>query len=121
MINPLLAARRAKDKEKLKNSILSSAKQIVEKEGIECITIRRIASEIQYSLPVIYTLFRDKDDILECLAKDYLDYFYSRLKDNKLTITFLKNFITVEKNKWDVIDYFPVNLINLLDEIEKNQ
>jgi AcrR family transcriptional regulator len=67
-ISPSLKARREKEKEALKKKILFIAKKIAVKEGWESVTIRRIASEISYSLPVIYSHFKDKAEIINLIS-----------------------------------------------------
>jgi AcrR family transcriptional regulator len=69
-ISPLLKARRQKEKDALKKKIKLVAKKIAIKEGWSAVTIRRIASEIQYSLPVIYSHFKDKAEIIFSIAEE---------------------------------------------------
>jgi AcrR family transcriptional regulator len=69
-ISSLLRTRRQKEKDALKKKILNVAKKIAVKEGWGSVTIRRIASEISYSLPVIYSHFRDKAEIVFLIANE---------------------------------------------------
>jgi AcrR family transcriptional regulator len=69
-ISSILKARRQKEKEALKKKILQVAKRIAIKEGWSSVTIRRIASEISYSLPVIYAHFKDKAEIIHLIAAE---------------------------------------------------
>ena len=49
---------------KVKASILQAAWQLVEKEGWQSLSIRKIAEAIEYSSPVIYDHFANKEAIL---------------------------------------------------------
>jgi AcrR family transcriptional regulator len=69
-ISSILRARRQKEKEALKKKILNVAKKIAVKEGWQAVTIRRIAGEIHYSLPVIYSHFKDKAEIIFLIAQE---------------------------------------------------
>jgi len=40
------------------------------REGYENVSMRKIADKIEYSAATIYTYFKDKDDILDCLCEE---------------------------------------------------
>lgn len=56
--------RRQRQKEEVRNSILTAAWQQVLAEGWASLSIRKIADAIEYSVPVIYSHFVSKDAIL---------------------------------------------------------
>ena len=56
--------RRQRQKEEVRASILSAAWQLVEAEGWQQLSIRKIADAIEYSVPVIYDHFENKEAIL---------------------------------------------------------
>ena len=56
--------RRQRQKEEVKASILHTAWQIVNEEGWQALSIRKIAEAIEYSAPVIYDHFENKEAIL---------------------------------------------------------
>jgi AcrR family transcriptional regulator len=58
-----IAERRIRQKEEVRASILSAAWQLVEKEGWQALSIRKIAEAIEYSVPVIYDHFLNKEAI----------------------------------------------------------
>ena len=62
-----IAERKAKEKENLKALILEGAKKLFIEKGIEKITIRNIAKEIEYSVGTVYVYFKDKNAILHGL------------------------------------------------------
>jgi AcrR family transcriptional regulator len=65
----MVTARRLKQKEEVRDSILTAAREIVLSEGWQAVSIRKIADAIGYSLPVVYTHFESKDAILEEFVK----------------------------------------------------
>lgn len=65
-----IAERRIRQKEEVKANILSTAWQIVKEDGWEAISIRKIAEAIEYSVPVIYDHFQNKEAILLEFAKE---------------------------------------------------
>jgi AcrR family transcriptional regulator len=68
-----IAERKYRMKEEVRCLILETAwKQILE-DGVNALSIRKIAEAIEYSVPVIYTHFESKDAILnEFMRKGYL-------------------------------------------------
>jgi AcrR family transcriptional regulator len=59
-----IAERKLRQKGEVKASILDAAWQLVEKEGWQSLSIRKIAEAIEYSAPVIYDHFANKEAIL---------------------------------------------------------
>ena len=56
--------RRQKEKEEIKQKILEAAKKIASKEGWHSLTIRKIADEIEYTPPIVYEHFENKEDLI---------------------------------------------------------
>jgi AcrR family transcriptional regulator len=56
--------RKQRQKEEVRASILDTAWQMVVTEGWQSFSIRKIADAIEYSVPVIYSHFENKDAIL---------------------------------------------------------
>ena len=56
--------RRLRQKEEVRTLILDAAWEMVVTEGWQSFSIRKIADAIEYSVPVIYTHFENKDAIL---------------------------------------------------------
>src|SRR6476660_6151273 len=59
-----IAERKIRQKGEVKASILQAAWQLVEKEGWQALYIRKIADAIEYSAPVIYDHFENKEALL---------------------------------------------------------
>ncbi len=64
-----LAERKEREKLELKELILETAKKILLKYGQEGLSIRKIATNIEYSPATIYLYFKDKDEILHELME----------------------------------------------------
>lgn len=62
--------RRLRQKVEVKTSILQAAWQLVLEEGWQALSIRKIADAIEYSVPVIYSHFENKDAILMEFTKE---------------------------------------------------
>jgi AcrR family transcriptional regulator len=56
--------RREKEIEEMKELILSTASEIITMEGLDKLSIRKIASKIEYSPSIIYHYFKDKEEIV---------------------------------------------------------
>lgn len=59
-----ITERRLREKEKVRAAILDTAWQMVKDEGWQSLSIRKIADAIEYSVPVIYDHFENKEAIL---------------------------------------------------------
>jgi len=64
--------RREREKQELRQGILTAARDIARQEGWQSVTIRKVAERIEYSPPTIYEYFESKEDILlELLREGY--------------------------------------------------
>lgn len=61
--------RKIRQKEEVRSSILKAAWHLVTEEGWQALSIRKIAEAIEYSVPVIYDHFANKEAILLELTK----------------------------------------------------
>lgn len=64
-----ITERKIRQKEEVRSSILKAAGQLVIEEGWQALSIRKIAEAIEYSVPVIYDHFANKEAILLELTK----------------------------------------------------
>jgi AcrR family transcriptional regulator len=64
-----IAERKLRQKEEVRSAILDTAWQLVKKEGWQQLSIRKIADAIEYSVPVIYDHFDNKEAILLEIGK----------------------------------------------------
>ncbi|MGJ1204126.1 TetR/AcrR family transcriptional regulator [Sphingobacterium lactis] len=58
-----LTERKQRQQQELKERIIQSSREIVENEGWAALSIRKIADAIEYSVPVIYKHFENKEAI----------------------------------------------------------
>jgi AcrR family transcriptional regulator len=56
--------RREREREEIRTRILDAARELFVSEGVDAVTMRRIADRIEYSPTAIYFHFRDKDALL---------------------------------------------------------
>jgi len=56
-------------KEETRNNILDAACKIVKEEGWQGLSLRKIADAIEYTAPIIYEYFANKEAILQELTK----------------------------------------------------
>ncbi|GAO41414.1 TetR/AcrR family transcriptional regulator [Flavihumibacter petaseus] len=59
-----IAERKLRQREEVRNLILETAWEMVREEGWQALSIRKIADAIEYSVPVIYDHFENKEAIL---------------------------------------------------------
>lgn len=61
--------RKEREREEHCQLILNAADEIIAKEGIENLSVRKIATKIEYSPAIIYHYFRDKEEIINILME----------------------------------------------------
>lgn len=63
------STRRARERARTRERIIEAALHVLETEGVGALTIRRIATDVEYSAPVVYQHFANKDAlVLELVA-----------------------------------------------------
>ncbi|HEY5854853.1 MAG TPA: TetR/AcrR family transcriptional regulator [Aldersonia sp.] len=60
--------RRERELTQRRQLIIDSARELAEAEGWDAVTTRRLADKIEYSQPVLYSHFADKNAIIEAVA-----------------------------------------------------
>lgn len=86
--------RKQREKEAMQKLILETANTLFEKSGIDHVSIRNIAHEIEYSPATIYLYFKDKEEILFYLTNSFLVDFEEKLKE----FNFIKDHFSRLKN-----------------------
>src|SRR6266567_5503938 len=61
--------RRERERQEIRQSILSAARQIAVEEGWQAVTTRKVAERIEYSQPTIYEYFENKEAMLLALLR----------------------------------------------------
>jgi len=60
--------RRERERAGRQRLIVTAARELAEAEGWEAVTTRRLAERVEYSQPVLYSHFKDKDAIMAAVA-----------------------------------------------------
>jgi AcrR family transcriptional regulator len=63
-----IAERKGRERAEREHRIVAAARLIAEREGWDAVTIRRLAEEIEYSQPVLYSHFENRDAIVAAVA-----------------------------------------------------
>lgn len=64
-----MVTRREKEIEAMKELIISTAKEIIAREGFDNLSIRKIANKIEYSPSIIYHYFENKEEIVNAVMR----------------------------------------------------
>jgi AcrR family transcriptional regulator len=63
-----ITERKIRERAERENRIVATARKIAEEEGWEAVTIRRLAQDIEYSQPVVYSHFASRDAIVGAVS-----------------------------------------------------
>lgn len=63
-----IQSRRERERAERERLIVTAALELAETEGWDAVTTRRLAAEIEYSQPVLYSHFKGKDAIMAAVA-----------------------------------------------------
>ncbi|MEJ1198912.1 MULTISPECIES: TetR/AcrR family transcriptional regulator [unclassified Streptomyces] len=63
-----IQTRRERERAERERLIVTAARNLAEAEGWDAVTTRRLAAEIEYSQPVLYSHFKGKDAIMAAVA-----------------------------------------------------
>ncbi|MCP3710916.1 TetR/AcrR family transcriptional regulator [Paraburkholderia sp. CNPSo 3274] len=63
-----IAERKGRQRAERESRIVAAARLIAEREGWDAVTVRRLAEEIEYSQPVLYSHFENRDAIVAAVA-----------------------------------------------------
>ena len=63
-----IAERKGRERAEREHRIVAAARVIAEREGWDAVTIRRLADEIEYSQPVLYSHFENRGAIVAAVA-----------------------------------------------------
>ena len=79
---PSVQTRREKQKAELRSELVEAAHKLVQEEGYEGLTIRKLAKRVGYAPMSVYSYFADKQDILFALAEDAFETLARRIEDH---------------------------------------
>lgn len=62
--------RQVRKQEEIRSLIIDAAREIISKEGVQGLSIRKITNAIDYSPAIIYHYFKDKNEIIESIVSE---------------------------------------------------
>lgn len=74
-----IVERRERLRKQVRNDILKTARDIAREEGWQSVSIRKIAEVIEYSPPILYEYFDNKDKLLETIRNDGFAFLHEEL------------------------------------------
>ena len=80
-----LEERREREKEEIRKLILGAAAEIIFLDGVDKLSIRKIAERIEYSSSIIYHYFKNKDNILNQLMTNGYQKIINALSSARLS------------------------------------
>lgn len=60
---------------------MDEARDLISRDGLDALTLRRLANRFSVSAPALYTHFRDKDDLLRAVAERQFDDLMARYRE----------------------------------------
>jgi AcrR family transcriptional regulator len=75
-----IQTRRERERAERERLITTAARELAEAEGWDAVTTRRLATEIEYSQPVLYSHFKGKDAIMAAVAVEGFADLAARLR-----------------------------------------
>lgn len=81
-MSPSVQTRREKQKAELRAELVEAAHKLVQEEGYEGLTIRKLAKRVGYAPMSVYSYFADKQDILFALAEDAFQTLARRIEQH---------------------------------------
>lgn len=118
--------------EDLKPIILRSAVALIEDQGLEKFSMRKLASEIGYTVGTIYNFYADQDELFLYIKAQLLDEVFGKLGGNleheamlqslsgqtiifQMSLAFFE-FAQAHKELWRLIAYIPTENVSAFPE-----
>jgi AcrR family transcriptional regulator len=100
--------RRQREKEKVRQKILDATLKIGKKDGWESVTIRKIANDIEYTPPIVYEHFKNKEDLINELIHHGFKILKEKFIDAKSNETQAKPLLRkLSLINWDFAEKNP--------------
>jgi AcrR family transcriptional regulator len=111
--------RRQREKEEIRQSILDAARAIAIEEGWSSVTIRKIADKIEYTPPIVYEYFENKEALFRSLVYYGFKLMHKDFNETMQLETDPKKLIMfLSMQTWDFAASNP-DLYQLMFSIEK--
>ncbi|MET0748809.1 MAG: TetR/AcrR family transcriptional regulator [Rhizobium sp.] len=75
-----ISERKIREREDRERRIVVAARTIAERDGWAAVTVRRLADEIEYSQPVLYSHFGNRDEIVGAVALEGFEELAAMLR-----------------------------------------
>jgi AcrR family transcriptional regulator len=62
-------------------AIVEEARALISRDGLDALTLRRLAEQFSVSAPALYAHFHDKEDLLRAVAERQFDELMARYRD----------------------------------------
>lgn len=86
-----ITERKSRQRAERESRIVATARLIAERDGWSAVTIRRLADQIEYSQPVLYSHFENRDAIVAAVAVEGFQEFTVALREAATGATDPKN------------------------------
>jgi len=94
--------RREREKSALRAAILKAAKDIATDEGWSAVSIRKIAERVEYSPPMVYEYFDDKEALLYTTKREAFAVLHTQMRNARaLAVTNEEAVFVVGESYWD--------------------
>ncbi len=98
--------RRDIEKAEMKRKIKDAAVELIEQEGYENLSIRKIAAKIEYSPTTIYLYYKDKAEIITDMSAD----LYHKIEHNTAAIMNSDAILSIDQKVHNLLKVFVTSL-----------
>ncbi|TCL57694.1 TetR family transcriptional regulator [Kineothrix alysoides] len=98
--------RRDIEKAEMKKKIKDAAIELIEQEGYEKLSIRKIAAKIEYSPTTIYLYYKDKAEIITDMSSD----LYHKIESNTAAIMSDDSMLSIDQRVHSLLNGFVTSL-----------
>jgi AcrR family transcriptional regulator len=98
--------RRDIEKAEMKKKIKDAAIELIEQEGYEKLSIRKIAAKIEYSPTTIYLYYKDKAEIITDMSNE----LYSNVESNAAAIINGNATLSIDERVHSILSVFVMSL-----------
>jgi AcrR family transcriptional regulator len=101
-----LKERRDIEKAEMKQKIKAAAIELIEQEGYENLSIRKLAAKIDYSPTTIYLYYKDKAEIITDMSNE----LYSKVESNAAAILNNNSKLSIDERVHSILKVFVMSL-----------
>ncbi|MCC0649089.1 TetR/AcrR family transcriptional regulator [Clostridioides sp. ZZV15-6598] len=106
--------RRKNEKIEMKKKIMDAAIEVINQEGYENLSIRKIATKIEYSPTTIYLYYKDKAQIISDMANE----LYNKIENHSITVMNKYSSFSVDKQIREIMLTF-IKILSSNSEMTK--